>query len=136
MIHSFLKKIVALSLSLVVVGAIASHAKPAFAAMPNVSGTRIGNVVTYVNNYDEVANATIADGNYNYFYTGANKKATFTASSNAINFSYGAAVTYTRMLKRYGMRFVWVNVYMQDGYYLWMSIPAHSTVTVTATLLN
>src|SRR5664279_3262892 len=110
------------SLTFLMASASPSHAQP-------VSfGTRTGNVVTYVNNSGEVA-----QGYLDNYYTGG-KIATFTASSNAQYFSYGTHVTYTRMLKQYGTRYVWVYVYVFDGYNLWLNVPAHSTVTVTGSI--
>jgi hypothetical protein len=97
-------------------------------AQPVSFGTRSGNVVTYVNNTDETAQGYLE--NYN---TGG-KTATFTASSNAQYFSYGTHVTYTRMLKQFGTRYVWVYAYVFDGYNLWLNVPAHSTATVTGSI--
>lgn len=97
-------------------------------AQPVSFGTRVGNVVTYVNNTDETAQGYLEN-----YYTGG-KTATFTASSNAQYFSYGQHTTYTRMLKQYGTRYVWVYVYVFDGYNLWLNVPAHSTVTVTGSI--
>jgi len=106
---------------------LVASASPAF-AQPVSFGTRTGNVVTYVNNTNE-----IAQGYLDNYYTGG-KIATFTASSNAQYFSYGTHVTYKRVLQQHGVRYVWVNVYVFDGYNLWLNVPAHSTATVTGSI--
>ncbi len=108
-----------LSLSFLMTGASPVQAQQAVAW-----GTRVGNVVTYVNNTNDVA-----QGYLDNYYTGG-KQATFTASDNALLFSSGIHVTYTRV--KVGYR--WISVYKFDGYNLWLNVPANSTVTVTGSI--
>jgi hypothetical protein len=112
-------RIAAFTLGLALVGPLATIT-PAAATQTYVSGVY---TVTLTNTTDTAAYAweQIDTTNTNLVWS----------STDPIPYAANRLYTYTRMLVRYGVRYVWVYRYVQTGWLIVANVPAHTTLTIT-----
>ncbi len=111
------------------IGMSSMSTKAAHAELPYVPGTQTKSIATFVNDTD------IEKPGFIPYFATTSKIGALIASANSTYFSCGEHVTYTRVLKRFGTRWIWMNVNVFDGYNITVNVPAHSTVTVTESLI-
>jgi hypothetical protein len=100
-------------------------ALPVSAAAP-VWGVRTGDTVTCTN---ATSVATDCFGTQtDYFFKTNGVRYSFTCS---VTCTWGEHVTFTRVQVRIGARYTWVSRYVFDGYNVWLTVPANSTVSYT-----
>lgn len=118
-----MKKIIITLLALASVLVVLSPSEAGAAGEPYVYGTQSGQTMTFVNNFD------VKGSGYAVFASKVN--VTCTAPDGTEGFWTNDHTTYTRVLAKYGTRYVWVYRYVYDGENIGLYIPAHSTVVIT-----